>query len=273
MKFLAAIIVTSLMFGCNSKESEDAVKTHQQHSGHTHDHGHEHAESGAAPILVVETDPLQPAAGKSVTLDLMIHASDGTMVHTFDIVHQEKVHLVIISEGLEHFAHLHPEVDSSGNLRVAFTFPVGGRYRLFADHTPSGGSPATAIGEMAIAGDVPTAATPVSNSPGVIAADGLRATISHEVLKAGSSARFTFSLRNDQGDVIQLDPYMGELGHLMLIGVGNWRYVHVHPIGGDGPAGRVEFESHFSEPGLYKGWSQFKEQGRVRVVPFVVEVE
>jgi hypothetical protein len=66
---------------------------------------------------------------------------------------------------------------------------------------------------------------------------------------------------------------MGELGHLMFVGVGTGRYVHVHPGGGDAARGAVEFEAHFPEPGLYKGWGQFKRDGRVRVVPFVVKVE
>jgi hypothetical protein len=66
---------------------------------------------------------------------------------------------------------------------------------------------------------------------------------------------------------------MGELGHLTFVGAGTGRYVHVHPAGGDAARGTVEFEAHFPEPGLYKGWGQFKRDGRVRVVPHVVRVE
>lgn len=65
---------------------------------------------------------------------------------------------------------------------------------------------------------------------------------------------------------------MGELGHLMFVGSRSGRYVHVHPVGGDAAHGTVEFEAHFPESGLYKGWGQFKREGRVRVVPLVVEV-
>ena len=34
----------------------------------------------------------------------------------------------------------------------------------------------------------------------------------------------------------------------------------------------AEFEAHFPEAGLYKGWGQFKRGGQVRVIPFVVKV-
>jgi hypothetical protein len=50
-------------------------------------------------------------------------------------------------------------------------------------------------------------------------------------------------------------------------------YVHVHPVAEDAERGSVEFKAHFPEPGLYKGWGQFKQSGQVRVVPFVLKVE
>jgi len=69
-----------------------------------------------------------------------------------------------------------------------------------------------------------------------------------------------------------LEPYMGELGHLMFVSAAG-EYVHVHPAGGDAARDTVEFGAHFPGPGLYKGWGQFKRGGRVLVVPFVVKVE
>ena len=61
--------------------------------------------------------------------------------------------------------------------------------------------------------------------------------------------------------------------HLMFVGTGTGRYVHVLPAGWDAGRGTVEFEAHFTEAGVYKSRGQFKQDGRVRVVPFVVEVE
>jgi hypothetical protein len=111
------------------------------------------------------------------------------------------------------------------------------------------------------------------NAPGEVVADGVHATVAAAPLKAGSPARVTFALRGEQGEPVRLETYMGELGHLMFVGVGTGRYVHVHPAGGDAARGTVEFEAHFPEAGLYKGWGQFKRDGQVRVVPFVLKVE
>jgi hypothetical protein len=219
----------------------------------------------AGAELIVATDPANPVAGRPVTLTLMIHAPDGTMVKDFEVVHEEKVHLVIVRDGLDHLAHIHPVADAKGNLTVSHMFPVGGKYRLFADYTPSGGGHATATGSVSIGGESPTAPTLVADAPGEIAADGVRATISAASPKVGEPAHVAFGVRDDEGPA-KLQPYMGALGHLMFVSA-TGKYVHVHPVAGDACGGTVEFVAHFSEPGLYKGWGQFKKSGQVRVIP------
>lgn len=269
---LGMLLIT---LGCTSEHKENDMNDHGHHGHHGHQHGgHAHrlvTQMGAE--LVVATDPYEPVAGRPVTLRLMIHAADGTMVKDFEAVHEEKVHLVIVRDGLDHFAHIHPAVDTKGILTVTHTFPVGGRYRLFADFAPVGGGHATATGTLTVGGVSPPAPALTQDSPEEVAADGVRATVSAAPLKAGSPTRVVFALRDEAGDPVCLESYMGELGHLMFVGAGAGQYVHVHPAGGDAAQGTVEFEAHFPEPGLYKGWGQFKRTGRVRVVPFVVKVE
>jgi hypothetical protein len=269
MRIFITLGLASIMLGCTTKSEEHTMQTHAQHEKHQHQHGA--LDTGSK--LLVATDPMPPRAGDPITLRLMIHASDGTMVNDFDTVHEERVHLVIISEGLEHFAHLHPQVDKDGNLQVAYPFPAGGPYRLFADFAPRGGQPATATGSLSVDGQfVPTMA-PGPNAPGEVEADGVHATITAGPLKAGSPAHISFTLRDNRGEPMTLEPYMGEAGHLMFVGIGTWRYIHVHPGGGDAEQGLVEFEAHFPESGVYKGWGQFKHDGAVKVVPFVIRVD
>ena len=273
MKRLLAIAFALSLFGCNSKTEEQAAKDAGHHG---HDHGaasHQHGTPKAGARLMVTTDPASPVAGQPVTLDLMIHAADGTMVRQFDLVHEEKVHLAIISEGFGEFAHLHPSVDAKGNLSITHTFPAGGGYRLFADYKPAGGEHATATGLVSIGGVAPPASPLTPNAPGEIQADGVRASVAAGPVKAGVAVRLAFTLRAEDGSVLTLEPYMGESGHLMVVSVEDRRYVHVHPVGAEPARGAVEFEATFPTAGLYKGWGQFKHGGKVRVVPFVMKVE
>jgi hypothetical protein len=124
MRQLLVLGVLVITLGCNPEHKENDMSDHghhgHQHGGHAHRHG---PLTGAE--LVVATDPADPVAGRPVTLRLMIHAADGAMVKDFEVVHEEKVHLVIVRDGLDHFAHIHPAVDPKGNLTVTHTFPAG----------------------------------------------------------------------------------------------------------------------------------------------------
>jgi hypothetical protein len=93
MKQLIALGILLTTLGCTSKQKEKNIDDHSHHQGH-HQGGHEHQHSSQAGAeLIVATDPANPLAGRPVTLKLMIHAADGTMVKDFEVVHEEKVHL------------------------------------------------------------------------------------------------------------------------------------------------------------------------------------
>ncbi len=138
MKQLIALGILLTTLGCTSKHKESTMNDHKHDHTH-HQSKHDHQSPRAGSELIVATDPDVPVSGCLVTLKLMIHAADGTMVKNFELVHEDKVHLVIVRDGLDHFVQIHPTVDAEGNLTVSHTFPVGGKYRLFADYSPMGG--------------------------------------------------------------------------------------------------------------------------------------
>jgi hypothetical protein len=275
MKLLLTLGILMSTIGVTTENKETDMNAHTQHAAHhgRQHSGHEHQHQQSGSQLMVATEPAEPVAGGPVTLRLMIHQADGTMVKDFEVVHEEKVHLIVVREGLDYFEHVHPKVDANGTLSITHRFPVGGKYRLFADYAPKGGEHATATGSLSLGGKSNPAPKLSPNAPGEIAADDVVATVSASSLKSGTPNRVTLALNDRSGDPVGLEKYMGELGHLMFVGVSSGEYVHVHPLGGDSGKGTVEFQAHFTKPGLYKGWGQFNHDGRVRVIPFVVKVE
>ena len=214
-------------------------------------------------------------AGKPAILKLMIHDAAGAMVKSFDIVHEEKVHLIIVRDALDQFAHIHPAVDTAGNLTATFTFPTGGSYRLYADHQPTGGKQATATAELRVAGDAPPAPALTPNVPGQVKGDGLDAQVTLKNAKAGGEATVRFELMDAGKPVTDLQPYMGAMGHLVVLSSDGQKYVHAHPSDDKPSKGNnvVAFQAHFMQAGLYKGWGQFRWKEQVRVIPFVVKVD
>lgn len=240
-------------------------------------------------------DPAKPsdatiAAGAPVTLRLTLKAPSGDIVTKVDTVHEKPLHLLIVSRDLSFFAHEHPAPQPDGTFTVDFTFPAGGDYTLYHDFTPAGGTQQIARVPVKVEGKVvaPVALAIDAEKPKTI--DGHTIALSTGVgggpVKAGGSATLTFTLSKDGAPVTTLAPYLGAMGHLVVLSADGKEFVHSHPVGGHdmtegghamtsgGPT--VAFEAHFNTPGLYKGWGQFnvgtKEKERIITAPFVFEV-
>jgi hypothetical protein len=266
------VLFVVMLIGCSSRPEGSHPAGHEKpggddHAGHSEGHGN--------AMLMVQTDPASVVAGKPATLKLMIHDAGGMVVKDFDVVHEEKVHLIIVRDGLDQFAHLHPVVDGAGNLTATFIFPTGGTYRLYADHQPAGGKQTTAMAELKVAGEAPPAPPLVPDVPGRVKGDGLDAQVAIDNAKAGGPATVRFELTDAAGQpVTGLQPYMGAMGHLVVLSSDGKQYVHAHPVEGRSVSGNVvTFQAHFTKAGLYKGWGQFRWKDQVRVVPFVVKVD
>jgi hypothetical protein len=218
--------------------------------------------------LLVSASPTPPIAGAPTTLRLMIHTHDGGMVREFDTVHEAEVHLIVVRDGLDEFAHLHPDVDDHGNLTVTHTFPAPGTYRLFVDYQPTGHGPAVAAGQVTVPGPARPIPPLAPDVPGRVTADGLSADVTVGTRDGGTDIRFALSA--DDRPVSDLRPYLGGLGHLILVQEGARHYVHVHPAGGDAAHGTLGFEAHVPEPGLFKGWLQVSRPDRLHTLPFVL---
>ena len=248
------VAASLVMAGC-APESTD-------HEGH-----HHHAPgSPAADELIVRTTPAAPKAGEPVTLHLMVHTAAGDMVREFETVHERSVHLIAVRDGLDEFAHLHPDVDDRGNLTVTHTFPAAGTYRLFADYRPAGRGSAVARAEIRVDGPAVPAPPLVVNVPGRVTADGLTADV------IVTREEFRFALTDSGHPVPDLRPYLGGLGHLVLVSADGRRYLHAHPAGEDAARGRLAFAVHGAEPGTYKGWLQVRRADRVHTLPFVTRI-
>lgn len=265
--FIVSLVVVVL--GCSPSKVPPAADHSQhgpgQHEGH--DMGHESA------MLMVQAEPAAPSAGEPVALKLMIHQADGTMAREFDIMHEKLVHLIMVRDGLDEFAHVHPAVDDQGNLTITHTFPKAGKYRLFADYRPKGRSAAIAKAQLEVSGGPSPPAALTVNAPGKVTADGLVAQIELQNAKAGQESEVRFRLSNESGQPIDdLQPYLGARGHLVVISADGTQYVHAHPMDAPSAANEVVFMSHFPAAGTYKGWGQFRVADQVRTVPFVVQI-
>ncbi len=253
----------------------------------------------------VDVRPAGGVIGPRVSTTLVFTVKDpaGAVVRNLEVVHEKLLHLVIVSKDLSWFAHEHPEEQPDGTLRLALTFPRPDEYVLFHDFTPAGAGMQVVPARLRVEGRSRRPVPVLVDEKLVKQVDGY--TIELDTggpLYAAREAVLTYTLSREGRPVAYLEPYLGAMGHLVLISRDVKHFVHSHPLGvAHGESAHREGESHhagerpghaehggdasgsaralvtfharFPEAGLYKAWAQFQHRGRILTVPFVIEVK
>lgn len=219
------------------------------------------------------TTPTTPEIDDEVSVTVQFNNSNGESIQKFDINHEKLLHLIVVSRDLSFFKHLHPEYKGDGNFEVNMAFPKGGDYKLIADFIPTGGNQMTESYWLTVKGD-PTNEAIVPNIEMTKVVDGKKVNLSFDQLKASQEVEMTFTLADEKsGDPItNLEPYLGAVGHVVIISSDAELYIHNHPTDEKAMGPEARFMTEFPKSGTYKIWGQFQHEGKVITVPFVVQV-
>jgi len=133
-------------------------------------------------------------------------------------VHERPLHLLIVSQDLGDFAHLHPEVNAQGIWEASHVFSRAGRYRLYADFTPPGGRQQVANFDLTVAG------TPASSRPP----------------PPTTLVKFDRSATLHAGEDVELQ--FGAWAHVVIVGAGLSSFLQAHPLE---KSGSSPSEAHF----------------------------
>ncbi|MEV4972323.1 hypothetical protein [Streptomyces scopuliridis] len=256
-----------------------------------------HAEHGGAPDRggeAQQSGPDAPAGGLQVseggyTLDLRtprvpaarttelrfaIRDSAGRQVTAFQREHDKELHLILASQDLTTYRHLHPTRAADGTWSTPANLPAAGGYRLFADFTPAakGAKNLTLGADLAVAGDYRPAPVPAPSNTATV--DGYTVTLTGP-LRPGTAGELNLKVSKAGRPVTDLQPYLGAYGHLVALRSGDLAYLHVHPNGapGDGetePGPDVSFTATAPSAGTYRLFLDFKHNGTVRTAAFTV---
>lgn len=247
------------------------------------------------------SEPAVPQPGQPITFSYqVIDADDNQAITDLPLDHERPMHLILVSDDLTQFQHIHPELATDGSYRVETTLPVAGTYRLYDEFVHDNQK---VLDERELIVGAPSS-TGASLTPDTAPKDVNGFTVAlnaPEVIRAEEMTHFSFEVtRNDQ-PVTDLEPYLGAAAHAAIVTNDGTGFAHTHGEaaspnaaasegnrhaeegaaeeehgGGHGvPAEfgpQVAVEHTFAEPGLYKLWVQFRHDGQVITAPFVVEV-
>jgi hypothetical protein len=236
-------------------------------------------------LVDVKTTPQAVSAGQPVHLSFLVRDPETrTTVRSFATVHDKQFHLFVVGHDLEHYDHLHPEMQADGSWTIDVTLPKPGYYKLIADFLPLGGTPQVLPRLL-----VTAAPGDLTASRASLKDEGLRKTagsmsvalaLPQDGLVAGRDETLVYHITDAKTGrpVTDLEPYLAAFGHTLVLSEDTLDYVHAHPVellpetvevAAGGPD--LTFKARLPKPGRYRLWTQLKRGGVVTTARFTVD--
>jgi len=263
---IALLLLTTLsLSACNS------VKVPKSTIGHS---------MSATPTDVVPTKSdwkiaEHPKANENIPISIFIKDKANQPIKSFETVHEKKMHLFIVSKDLAYFSHIHPKYKGDGEFTITTAFPAGGDYKIIAEFTPKGGGDSSIESHWQhVEGEAAKEEPLVPDQELTKVVDGKKVSLTFDHLMADKTLHMTFTITDAATDkpIKNLQPYLGAMGHTVAMNADAEKYLHIHPMTTAGNGPKVIFMTIFPEAGVYKVWGQFKHEGKIFTVPFVINV-
>lgn len=242
-----------------SEEAHGEEEEHGAHEGEGHEggHGDHEGESTSEVQADVKLD------GEEMTITLT--DLDGNPMDNLEVNHEKLMHLIVISKDLEQFQHLHPEKVSEGVFTAKADLEEG-MYQAFVDIKPSeleyvNEPHPVMVGKHSSHEDDHVHLEP--ETEWTKEQGDYNVTLDVNNFSVKENVVLSFNIEGAEPE-----DYLGALGHVVVVDEGLEEFIHVHPREGEEPV----FEAHFSKPGMYKLWAEFKLVGKVYAFPYVLEI-
>ena len=224
--------------------------------------------------LDIHIKPARFKVGEKVRLELQ--AKDpvtGKTINKFDIMHDRRFHLFLISNDMSFFAHEHPTIAKDGTLRYDLAFPKPGMYRVLGDFYPTGGVPQLIAKTIFVPGsaeDIPSFDVAILK-PDMEAQKGPNTTMEIELSPTqaivGEKTLIQLKIKPADG----LEKYLAAWAHMMAASDDLVDTLHEHPFSADG-GDTMYFNVIFPRARTYRVWVQFQRKGVLNTVAFNIPV-
>src|SRR3989344_1405796 len=230
-----------------------------------------------------------PTVGVATWFDFFVNEQPANApIHPEDLeIEQERpMHVIGVRSDMEEFFHIHPLPDPTapGHLIVPHTFAAPGMYKLWTEVKKGGVVHTIGQPEFLVNGAGAQSAKNVSFSRNVVVGEYQVALELDEPVRKGREAEFVFDIHTLTGVEVEVEDYLGEAMHLVVIKDDGTEFVHTHPEVGDmhgvfraiprafahGEAEEaagadedrdIQFHATFPQAGLYRAFAQFRPAG------------
>ncbi|QQZ10401.1 hypothetical protein [Heyndrickxia vini] len=251
----------SVYASINPKTEKHITHTTTEQGGENMNQQHIHHQDQAADT-VSEVTPKVSYDNGELTIELK---DKNNQVPELEVSHEKYMHLIVVSSDLEEYHHVHPEQKGEGIYKQKINL-ANNSYKVIVDITPKG---------------LQYSAKPIELHVGeshydqhdnhLVADKNFTKTINGQTVELTTQSfevNKEITLNFDVKDA-KPDPYLGALGHVVVLDEDGEKYIHVHPVADD----KTVFETRFDKPGIYKLWAEFKFGNQVNAYPFIIEVK
>jgi len=260
------------------------------------------ADGGAGYTAALQPVQAEPKTPTSIAFTITNNKTH-KIVTDYQLTHEEKLHLILVSQDMQWFEHQHPALGPDGTFRITWTFPRAGRYYLYADFTPVDGD--NQIKQMTLdVGDKPAIYVPAELWPEkphvkTVGDTKIGVSIAVPTFTVGTQNILTYRFTDLNGKpCTDMQPFIGAMGHMIALREDGTHMVHVHVLHGvvpgsyaatmlevmqaadtlkvtadqvteHGPA--FSFKLTLPAPGVYRVWAQFMRHNKVLTVPLTVK--
>lgn len=267
LKFCSiALLILLTGFGCTKDKTAYLENTNDPHGVHK---TAEEKEMSAYTIHFESATEGIPI-NKPYTFSFSILTKDNRIVQNFDILHEKRMHVILVRKDLNTFEHLHPIFDETlSQFTFEHTFKDEGEYRIFADFVPRDGVSAVAHSAIFVGsgtGDY-RALKPQKELKEQVGSYTIEYTLPHNRIVADEEIQYTLKVNEKGKPITAFEPYLGAAGHSIIIKEESLDYIHTHASAAD-----LTFTTTFPKPGTYAIFTQFQIKGKVYTAKRVIKV-
>jgi hypothetical protein len=319
-KILMVVIMSAIIAACVGNQqpagadagSTTALKSESSHQAYrcpmNCEEGKTYGKAGKCPVCGMKLEPVNSSNGLALTYKMQYNSQPeqltagqpatlsfspvitGTNNKTvdLDVQHEKKIHLIVVSDDLSYFEHIHPDQQPDGKYQIKVlgkgqhytdgpgkaetVFAHGGRYFLFADYKPSGGTHQVEKIPLTVTGtEKPLAVFKNEKLSGT--SGGYSVVLKPGTGKLATGAQMHMAAVVQKGgkqiNANTLENYLGAKAHMVVLSLDEKEYLHVHP---EVVNGVFDLHTTFKKPGIYRSWIQFQDQEKVHTVDFTLKV-
>lgn len=185
----------------------------------------------------------------------------GMPVDDLQVEHEKLMHVIGVREDLGAFLHIHPQRAASGLWEIIHAFTNAGRYQIWSDIKHRGAVYSFAHPRFTVTGE--SRAAPRGAIPQLQDQKGgydISLNPAELALVAGKTNSFEVIVRDESGNQVGTEFFLGALMHFVIVKDDLSVYRHAHAKEHWKSGRTVSFEQVFPKPGLYKIFAQFRPQ-------------